>query len=137
MQLVTSSEVQSQYGKFLESVQDDLVCVTRHGRPLFWALSDRHVRVPDPSILIGRMLLLHGQLNRGTQERAGDAFGKVLEELDASRDPKDNKFLSLAIDANAITIVTGDDDLKVLHPYKGIAIQSPADFIRLQMPASR
>lgn len=53
------------------------------------------------------------------------------------RDPKDNKFLSLVIDANAIAIVTGDGDLKVLHPYKGIAIQSPADFIRLQMPASR
>jgi putative PIN family toxin of toxin-antitoxin system len=53
------------------------------------------------------------------------------------RDPKDNKFLSLAIDANAIAIVTGDDDLKVLHPYKGIAIQSPADFMRLHMPASR
>jgi len=51
------------------------------------------------------------------------------------RDPKDNKFLSLAIDANAIAIVTGDKDLKVLHPYKGIAIQSPADFMRRQMPA--
>lgn len=89
MQLVTSSEVQSQYGKFLESVQDDLVCVTRHGRPLFWALSDRHIRAPDPSILIGRMLLLHGQLNRATQERAGDALGKVLEERDASLDPQD------------------------------------------------
>ena len=89
MQSVTSSEVQTQYGKFLESVQDDLVCVTRHGRPLFWALSDRHVRAPDLSILIGRMLLLHGQLNRETQERAGDAFGKVLEELDASVDLQD------------------------------------------------
>ena len=89
MQTVTSREVQSRYGEFLESVQDDLVCVTRHGRPLFWALSDRHVRAPDPSILIGRMLLLHGQLNRETQERAGDAFGKVLEELDASVDPQD------------------------------------------------
>ena len=51
------------------------------------------------------------------------------------RDPKDNKFLSLAIDANAIAIVTGDKDLKVLHPYTGIAIQSPADFMRRQMPA--
>jgi putative PIN family toxin of toxin-antitoxin system len=51
------------------------------------------------------------------------------------RDPKDNKFLSLAIDANAIAIVTGDKDLKVQHPYKGIAIQSPADFMRRQMPA--
>jgi putative PIN family toxin of toxin-antitoxin system len=49
------------------------------------------------------------------------------------RDPKVNKFLSLAIDANAIAIVTGDDDLKVLHPYKGIAIQSPADFMGLRI----
>ena len=49
------------------------------------------------------------------------------------RDRKDNKFLSLAIDANAIAIVTGDDDLKVLHPYKGIAIQSPADFMGLRV----
>jgi putative PIN family toxin of toxin-antitoxin system len=49
------------------------------------------------------------------------------------RDPKDNKFLSLAIDANAIAIVTGDKDLKVLHPYKGIAIQSPADFMGLRI----
>jgi hypothetical protein len=35
------------------------------------------------------MLLLHGQLNPETQERAGDAFGKVLDELDASLDPQD------------------------------------------------
>ncbi len=89
MQFVTSSEVQTQYGEFLESVQNDLVCVTRHGHPLFWALSDRHVRAPDPSILIGRMLLLHGQINREQLERAGDAFGKVLEQLDASLDPQD------------------------------------------------
>lgn len=47
------------------------------------------------------------------------------------RYPKDNKFLALALDANVITIVTGDNDLKVLHPYKGIAIQSPADFMGL------
>ena len=53
------------------------------------------------------------------------------------RDPKDNKFLALAMDANAIAIVTGDDDLKVLHPYKGIAIQFPADFMRLQIPAAQ
>ena len=45
------------------------------------------------------------------------------------RDPKDNKFLSLALDANANIIVTGDNDLKVLHPYKQIAIYSPADFM--------
>lgn len=45
------------------------------------------------------------------------------------RDPKDNKFLSLAIDADVSVIVTGDEDLKVLHPYRGIEILSPAQFM--------
>ncbi len=84
MQTLTSREVQSRYGEFVESVQDDLVCVTRHGRPLFWAVSDRHVRAPDPSLLIGRMLLLHGQLNREAQVPAGVAFGKLLDGLDGT-----------------------------------------------------
>ncbi|TXT37834.1 MAG: putative toxin-antitoxin system toxin component PIN family [Comamonadaceae bacterium] len=47
------------------------------------------------------------------------------------RDPKDNKFLYLALDAKVTTIITGDSDLLVLHPYKGIAIYSPADFMRV------
>jgi hypothetical protein len=89
MQTLTSREVQSRYGDFVESVQDDLVCVTRHGRPLFWAVSDRHVRAADPNVLIGRMLLLHGQLNRSTTERAGDVLEKTLSELDASIHPSD------------------------------------------------
>lgn len=89
MQTLTSRDVQTQYGAFVESVQDDVVCVTRHGRPLYWAVADRHVRAPDPSVLIGRMLLLHGQLNRASDARPGDAFGKVLQELDASIDPQD------------------------------------------------
>ena len=89
MQTVTSREVQSHYGEFIESVQDDVVCVTQHGRPLFWAVSDHHVRSPDPSILIGRMLLLHGQLNPTTQERAGDALVKVLDGLEGSIDVQD------------------------------------------------
>lgn len=84
MQTVTSREVQSRYGEFVESVQDDVVCVTRHGRPLFWAVSDRHVRATNPSVLIGRMLLLHGQLNPDSSDRPGDVFGQVLAELDAS-----------------------------------------------------
>lgn len=89
MQTLTSRDVQSRYGEFVESVQDDVVCVTRHGRPLYWAVSDRHVRAPDPSILIGRMLLLHGQLNRVSDARPGDVLGKVLQDLDASIDPQD------------------------------------------------
>lgn len=48
------------------------------------------------------------------------------------RDPKDNKFLSLALDAQAVSIVTGDQDLLVLHPYQGIAIHTPGNFLPLQ-----
>ncbi|WP_373274988.1 putative toxin-antitoxin system toxin component, PIN family [Parapedobacter tibetensis] len=32
------------------------------------------------------------------------------------RDPKDNKFLELAVSAKAHAIVTGDLDLLILHP---------------------
>ena len=38
------------------------------------------------------------------------------------RDPKDNKFLSLALSGHADIIVSGDSDLLVLHPYNGIQI---------------
>jgi putative PIN family toxin of toxin-antitoxin system len=44
-------------------------------------------------------------------------------------DPKDNKFLELAIDANARIIVSGDGHLKNMHPFRDIAIMTPADFL--------
>lgn len=45
------------------------------------------------------------------------------------RDPKDNKFLALALDTSAKIIVTGDKDLLVMHPYQGITICTPAEFL--------
>ena len=45
------------------------------------------------------------------------------------RDPKDNKFLALAIDAGAKTIITGDKDLLVMNPYQDRAICTPAEFL--------
>ena len=45
------------------------------------------------------------------------------------RDPKDNKFLALAIDAGAKTIITGDKDLLVMNPYQGRTICTPAEFL--------
>jgi putative PIN family toxin of toxin-antitoxin system len=38
------------------------------------------------------------------------------------RDEKDNKFLSLALSAQAEIIVSSDDDLLILHPYKNTRI---------------
>ena len=44
-----------------------------------------------------------------------------------SRDPKDDKFLATALAANADVLVSGDDDLKVLNPWRGIEILSPSE----------
>lgn len=44
-------------------------------------------------------------------------------------DPKDDKFLDVALNGGAQMIVTGDQDLLVLHPFQGIEILKPADFL--------
>lgn len=54
---------------------------------------------------------------------------KITEQIDACRDPKDNKFLELAVSGKAICIVTGDKDLLILHPFRDIAVLSPAGFL--------
>ncbi len=45
------------------------------------------------------------------------------------RDAKDNKYLELALAAAAAAIISGDQDLLVLDPWRGIRILSPADFL--------
>ena len=49
--------------------------------------------------------------------------------INACRDPKDNKFLELAISGHATHIVTGDKDLLVLNPFQGVAILTPQQFL--------
>ncbi len=51
--------------------------------------------------------------------------------LQACRDPKDDKFLDVALAGEAHAIITGDKDLRVLHPFHGIPIVTPAEFIAL------
>jgi uncharacterized protein len=45
------------------------------------------------------------------------------------RDPDDNKLLELAIDGRAAAIVSGDADLLILHPFRGIPILSARDYL--------
>ena len=45
-------------------------------------------------------------------------------------DPDDKIILECAIDANAEYIITGDQDLIELHPFKGIQILSPSDYLQ-------
>jgi hypothetical protein len=54
---------------------------------------------------------------------------KVAEVVTACRDAKDDKFLELAVSGRASHIVSGDDDLLVLHPFRGIAVVTPQAFL--------
>jgi putative PIN family toxin of toxin-antitoxin system len=45
------------------------------------------------------------------------------------RDRKDNKYLELALAADADIIVSSDDDLLVLHPWRGVRILRPTDYL--------
>lgn len=54
---------------------------------------------------------------------------EISVNITACRDPKDNKFLELAVSADAKTIISGDDDLLVLHPFRDIKIISPRAFL--------
>ena len=50
----------------------------------------------------------------------------------ACRDPKNDKFLEVAVHGEARAIITGDADLLDLDPFHGIRILRPADFLRMQ-----
>lgn len=53
----------------------------------------------------------------------------VTRRIAACRDPKDDKFLDVALNGEAGLILTGDRDLLELHPFHGIEILGPADFL--------
>ncbi len=78
---------------------------------------DRYVSVEDRQEFLRRLLQVADMVS-------------VLSEIDDCRDAKDNRFLALALDADAGYIITGDSDLLVLHPWRGIQILTPRDFLK-------
>jgi putative PIN family toxin of toxin-antitoxin system len=54
----------------------------------------------------------------------------IIERIAACRDPRDDKFLELAVNGQADLIVSGDRDLLALNPFRGIAIIAPATFVQ-------
>lgn len=56
---------------------------------------------------------------------------EITEEIYVCRDPKDDQILELAVNGKASCIVTGDQDLLVLNPFRRIPIVTPAEFLNL------
>jgi putative PIN family toxin of toxin-antitoxin system len=54
---------------------------------------------------------------------------EVTQSIRASRDSSDDKFLEAAVNGRADVLVTGDRDLLDLHPFRGVEILSPADYL--------
>lgn len=59
----------------------------------------------------------------------GSAVYVPTIQITDCRDPKDNKFLELAVTAQADCLITGDADLLVLHPFRLIPILNAGDFL--------
>jgi putative PIN family toxin of toxin-antitoxin system len=59
---------------------------------------------------------------------------RVNRIVEDCRDPKDNKYLELALEAGASCILSGDKDLLVLNPYHGIPILTPCEFLEAEYP---
>ena len=58
----------------------------------------------------------------------------LREQVRDCRDPDDDKFLELALASGARAIVTGDKDLLVLDPWRGIRMVKLADFEMVVLP---
>jgi putative PIN family toxin of toxin-antitoxin system len=56
----------------------------------------------------------------------------VTSPVQACRDPRDDKFLEVALNGDADLIVTGDRDLLALHPYRGVDILAPREYIGMK-----
>ena len=77
---------------------------------------DRYVSVQDREEFLRRVLQVA-------------TVAPVLSEVEVCRDPDDNHVLALALDTESDYILTGDRDLLVLNPWRGVTIVSPRTFI--------
>ena len=66
----------------------------------------------------------------------GAAWFEPTERITDCRDAKDNKYLELAWAASASTIVSSDEDLLVLHPWRGVRLLKPAEYLAIPREGS-
>ena len=53
----------------------------------------------------------------------------ITENLSICRDPDDNKYLELAATSNADYLITGDNDLLILNPFRNTRIITPDEYL--------
>lgn len=53
----------------------------------------------------------------------------IIQIVRECRDPKDDKFVEVALNGRADLIITGDEDLLGMNPWRGIAIVSAKNYL--------
>jgi len=56
-------------------------------------------------------------------------FVPIVQTVRECRDPRDDKFLEVALNGRAEVIITGDADLLALHPWREIEIVTPGEYL--------
>lgn len=97
---------------YSEEILSELLRVLRHSR-----IRDKYQIGPEEISALFDLILMRGILVIPTVR------------IDVCRDPKDNKFLEVAVTGEANILVTGDDDLLSLYVFQGIRILTPAEFV--------
>ena len=64
-------------------------------------------------------------------QNIGHSISVISHDAPITADPSDNLFINLAGDGKASCIVSGDSHLLRLKKYKGIAIVTIADFLKM------
>lgn len=75
-----------------------------------------HVTAADIQAIVD-LIVLRGELS------------EPIRHFDVCRDAKDNILLDVAFAAEADVIVSGDEDLLVLHPFETVSIVTPRVFL--------
>ncbi len=109
------------------------------GRAFDKALDEGRILTSVPALLELAEVLSRKKLNKYLLEEERMRFlvallkeaelVEVTEVVTDCRDTKDNKFLELAVSGQAGCIVSGDADLLVLNPFRGISILTPREFL--------
>lgn len=85
---------------------------------------DRYVSLPDRQEFIRRL--------GGIAELV-----PCLTTVRACRDPRNDKFVEVAVNGNARLLITGDTDLLALDPFHDVRILSPADWLPAASPGPK
>ncbi len=96
---------------FSESTMDELKDV------LFRSKFDRYVSREDRALFLAQLSV-------------AAEIVSIIQLIRECRDPKDDKFLEVALNGRADVIITGDADLLAIHPWREIAILTASQYLK-------